>query len=77
MPQFSPGKPTGSAADVRAKGAWADGRWTLELGRKLGTAQKDDTKFDPSRTYKMTLGAFDRTGDMDKASGEIELAFRR
>ena len=62
---------------MRAKGAWADGRWTLELGRKLNTGHKDDTAFDPTRPYKMTLGAFDQTGDMDKASGEIELVFRR
>lgn len=77
VPQYVPGTPTESAADVRAKGRWAEGRWTLELGRKLNTRHKDDTAFDPSRTYKMALGAFDRTGDMDKASGEIELVFRR
>ncbi len=77
VPQYVPGKPTASAADVRAKGTWADGRWTLELGRKLNTSHADDTAFAPSRTYKMALSAFDRTGDMDKASGEIELVFRR
>lgn len=77
VPQYVPGKPTDSAADVRAKGAWEDGRWTLELGRKLNTGHKDDTTFDPSRSYKIALGTHDRTGDMDKASGEIELVFRR
>jgi Ethylbenzene dehydrogenase len=77
VPQYLPGKPSGSAADVRAKGAWSGGRWTLELGRKLNTGHPDDTAFDPSRPYKMALGVFDRTGDMDKASGEIELVFRR
>jgi hypothetical protein len=77
VPQYVAGKPTDSAADVRAKGEWADGRWTLELGRKLNTGHKDDTPFDPSRSYKIALGTHDRTGDMDKASGEIELTFRR
>jgi len=77
VPQFVPGKPTGSAADVRAKGTWADGKWTLVLARKLDTGNKDDTTFDPARSYKMALGAFDKTGDMDKPSGEIEPVFRR
>jgi len=75
VPQYLPGTPTGSAADVRAKGVWADGWWTLELERKLDTGHADDTRFDPKRTYKMAVSTHDRTGDMDKASGVIELSF--
>ena len=75
VPQYLPGTPSGSAADVRAKGAWSDGWWTLELERKLSTGYPDDTEFDPKRTYKLAVSAHDRTGDMDKASGVIELAF--
>jgi hypothetical protein len=77
VPQYLPGTPTGSAADVRAKGGWSDGWWTLELERKLDTGHPDDTPFDPKRTYKMAVSAHDRTGDMDKASGVIELAFEK
>ncbi len=29
--------PQGSVADVKAKGVWKDGKWTLELSRKLDT----------------------------------------
>lgn len=72
-PQYAPGMPTGSAADVRAKGAWEGGAWTLELERKLDTGFADDTKFQPGRTYKIAVAPHDRTGDMDKASGVIEL----
>jgi hypothetical protein len=75
IPQYLPGTPSGSAADVRAKGTWSDGWWTLELERKLDTGHADDTAFDPSRTYRMAVSVHDRTGDMDKASGVIELAF--
>lgn len=75
VPQYLPGTPTGSAADVRAKGAWSDGWWTLEFERKLVTGHPDDTPFDTKRTYKMAVSTHDRTGDMDKASGVIELAF--
>jgi len=74
--QYLPGKPSGSAADVHAKGAWSDGRWTLELGRKLNTGHpRDDTFFHISRAYMMALSTFDHTGSMDKASGLIELTW--
>lgn len=75
LPQYLHDVPTGSAADVQAKGAWADGKWTLEFTRKLNTGSPDDTAFDPSRTYKMAVAVLDDTGDMDKASGIIELLF--
>lgn len=75
VPQYLPGMPTGSAADVRAKGAWARGKWTLEFERKLDTGHPDDTAFRCGRTYSMAVGTHDRTGDMDKASGTIVLRF--
>lgn len=77
VPQYLHGTPTGSAADVQAKGAWADGKWTLELVRKLDTGNADDTKFDTSRAYKLAVGVHNDTGDMDKASGVIELNFAK
>lgn len=75
VPQYLPGTPTGSAADVRAMGVWAQGQWTVEFERRLDTGYQDDTAFKPLRSYKMAVAAFDRTGDMDKASGIIELIF--
>jgi len=71
--QYLPGTPTGSAADVRAKGTWADGKWTLEFERELDTGHADDTAFRCGRAYSMAVGTHDRTGDMDKASGTITL----
>jgi hypothetical protein len=75
VPQYLHGTPTGSAADIQAKGAWAAGKWTLELARKLNTGHADDTAFDTSRAYKFAIGVHNDTGDMDKASGVIELSF--
>jgi hypothetical protein len=72
-PQYAAGMPTGSAADVKAKGAWEGGWWTLELERRLDTGNADDTRFVPGRTYTMAVSAHDRTGDMDKASGAFEV----
>lgn len=75
VPQYIHGDPTGSAANVRAKGYWDNGIWTLELARILDTSRSDDTAFDPSRSYKFAVGVHNDTGNMDKASEIIELAF--
>lgn len=77
VPQFLGGTPAGSAADVQAKGAWADGKWTLELARKLNTDHADDTEFDTSSFYKFAVGVHNDTSDMDKASGVIKLSFAK
>jgi hypothetical protein len=75
VPQFTPGRPLGSTADVRAQGRWSEGRWTLELERALDTGHADDTRFDVARSYRMAASLFDHTGDMDKATGVIDLVF--
>lgn len=75
VPQYLPGTPSGSAADVGAKGKWADGWWIVEFARKLDTGEADDTTFSPDLCYRMAVATFDRTGDMDKASGLIVLRF--
>lgn len=62
---------------MQAKGAWSNGKWTLELARKLNTGNADDTEFDLSRTYKLAVSVHDRTGDMDKASDLIVLRFQK
>ncbi len=77
VPRYSPGQPTGSAADVTAKGAWVNGKWTLEFARRLDTGYPDDTAFKLGETYRMALSVHDRTGDMDKASEAIVLSFRK
>jgi hypothetical protein len=42
LPRFYPREPTGSLADVRARGVWEDGAWTVELARPLETGWPDD-----------------------------------
>jgi hypothetical protein len=75
VPAYAITEPGGSAADVRAKGKWANGYWTVELSRKLDTGHADDTGFDPRRTYAIAVAVQDRTGDMDKSSTVIRLGF--
>ena len=74
--RFTPGRPTGSAADVRAKGEWADSNWTVEFSRKLDTGHDDDTRLSPTRNYRMALSVHDRTSGMDKSTGVMVLRFR-
>jgi len=65
VPQFIAQEPDGSAADVRAKGAWKDKTWTLELSRKLRTGQKDDAQLESGKSYGFTLAVFDHEEHAD------------
>ena len=67
MPQYPTQKPTGSAADVQAKGDWANGKWTVEFKRKLNTGNKDDTAFVIGKSFGMAVATFDKAekGDHD------------
>jgi len=67
MLQFPPQKPSGSAADVEAKGEWANGKWTVEFKRKLNTGHKDDTVFTPGKSLSFAVATFDKNekGDHD------------
>lgn len=53
----------GSVADVKAKAAWANNKWTLEMSRKLDTGNADDVKFEKGKTYKSGVAAFNHAGD--------------
>lgn len=46
LPRFFQRTPTGSAADVRARGKWSNGKWTLEFTRQLKTGNNDDLDID-------------------------------
>ncbi len=45
MPRFATRAPEGSRADIRAKGTWHDGAWTIEFARRLVTGHQDDVNF--------------------------------
>ncbi len=56
LAKFRPRPPEGSRADVRGKGRWQDGRWTVELQRKLDTGHDDDVVFAMGRDYLFAVG---------------------
>jgi hypothetical protein len=55
--------PQGSIADVHCKGVWKDGKWNLEIQRKLNTSHQDDVVFAKGKSTKAGLAIFDHSGD--------------
>jgi hypothetical protein len=76
-PQFSPVKLTGSAAEVAARGQWADGYWVVEFQRARYTPAEHvyDTIF--NRLVQFSVQIFDRTERLDESSesGRLFLQF--
>ena len=56
-------KVTGSVADVKAKGVWQDGQWTVEMKRKLNTGNSDDRVFTKGTAVSASIAVFDHSGD--------------
>lgn len=51
----------GDRADVRAKGAWKQGRWTVETRRSLDTGSPFDVAFAPGKPVYITVATYNRT----------------
>lgn len=66
--------PTGSIADVAAKGVWKDGFWHLELKRKLDTGHGDDVVLAAGMTIKGQIAIFNK-GFAEHKSVTGELVF--
>lgn len=51
---------TGDRGDIQSGARWANGKWTVEFGRKLVTGSKFDVNFsDLSKTYGFGMSFFD------------------
>lgn len=71
MPSFEPVRaPSGSVADVLAKGRWAQGRWSLEMSRKLATGNADDAAFVAGQKLLGQIAVFNRGSDENKSVSE-------
>jgi hypothetical protein len=62
MLKYENRQPSGSRADIRAKGRWSDGKWTIELTRRLDTGHPDDVQFDTSQRYQFGVSRFEIAG---------------
>lgn len=66
--------PQGSITDVKARGVWRDGRWYLELSRKLDTGNKDDAPIPAIGEIELAVSvAAGTSGGRHSVSGKIVL----
>jgi Ethylbenzene dehydrogenase len=72
----------GSIADINARGVWRDGRWYLELSRRLNTGNDDDAVIPADGTVPFAVAVFDGVsnnlvdGGMHSVSGLLLLETR-
>lgn len=66
--QYKPVKLEGDAGEVRARGNWQDGYWTVEFSRVLMTPSLHITDTVFSRLTQFSVHIFDRTERADEAS---------
>lgn len=62
VPKYNLREPQGSRADVRAKGSWVDGRWTIEFARKLQTGNSDDLQMETVGSYRFGVSRYEIAG---------------
>ncbi len=67
----------GSFADVKTKGVWANGKWTVMMSRKLETGYDDDIQFNTRKNYPFALGVFDNAHEHNSYNSEpLKLEFK-
>jgi len=72
VPSYKPQPASGSRGDVKAKGAWKDGRWTVEMARRFQTGHEDDLPFGGKGvSYAVSFGAYDRGNMGDHTSSPV------
>lgn len=62
LPNFKQQVPTLSRADIKAKGIWSNGRWTIEFARALNTGNPDDLQFVPGKSYQFGVSRHEIAG---------------
>jgi hypothetical protein len=68
LPAYQHTEPSGSRADVRAKGEWSNKQWTIEFGRKLNTGHDDDVTFTPGAVYLLGVSCYPMAYDIPHES---------
>ncbi len=69
--------PTKSAADIRARGTWEQGMWTVEFARKTDTGDPVDVVFAPGEDRYFSLAVFNgRERSEHSTSGEVLLRLK-
>ena len=63
-------QPSGSRADIKAKGKWQNGEWIIEFLRKLDTGYSDDVRLVLGETVLLALSRYEVAGR--KADNKLE-----
>ena len=72
MPRYQVNlKPSGSIADVRARGVWKDGRWYLEMSRLLNTGNADDAVIPRTGEIEIAVAGFNDVDGRSHSTSEI------
>ena len=67
----------GSFADVKTKGVWENGKWTLVMSRKLDTGYDDDLQFNTRKKYPFAVAVFDNAHEHNSYNSEpLKLDFK-
>ena len=67
----------GSFADVKTKGVWSNGKWTVMMSRKLNTGYDDDLQFNTRKKYPFGLAVFDNAHEHNSYNSEpLKLQFK-
>ena len=74
VPRYTLRQPQSSRADVRARGVWKDGRWTIELARALVTGNDDDINFHTfDKGYEFGVSRYEIAGRQPEPASDQPL----
>jgi len=62
LPRYIHQQPTGSRSDVKVKGVWENGTWTIEFRRNFITGHQDDVQFTTARKYLFGVSRYEIAG---------------
>ena len=66
-----------SFADIKTKGVWKNGKWTVMMSRKLQTGNDDDVQFNTRKKYPFGLAVFDNEHNEDSYDSDpLKLQFK-
>ncbi len=71
--QYKRRQPQGSRADIKAKGNWIDGKWSIELCRALDTGHNDDVSFTVGEKYQFGIAISEIAGKKPDIKSEKPL----
>ncbi|MFH1217673.1 MAG: ethylbenzene dehydrogenase-related protein [Pseudomonadota bacterium] len=73
VPKYDHQQPSGSRADIKARGFWHDDIWTIEFVRPLDTGHDDDVRFTVDKKYPFAVSRYEIAGRKPEQDSEQPL----